>query len=178
MRPRSGSRIGRVPPEGRPESEAGRERISTSVTSLIDTSVLVCRYDARYPRKQERARRLLRRGIEEDAIRVPHQAILEFVAATTRRRGDESSILEPEEARREAEEMLTVFDVLYPTEAVVRTALRGAAAYALPWFDAHLWAYAEVHGLPELVSEDFQDGRLIGSVRIRNPFRDAPETDG
>jgi len=26
---------------------------------------------------------------------------------------------------------------------VVRTALRGAAAYQLSWFHAHAWAYAE-----------------------------------
>ena len=51
-----------------------------------------------------------------------------------------------------------------------RTALRGAAAYQLSWFDAHVWAYAEVHGLPELYSEDFQHGRLIGTVRMVNPF--------
>ncbi len=49
-------------------------------------------------------------------------------------------------------------------------ALRGAAAYQLPWWDAHLWAYAEVYGLETLVSEDFQDGRLYGSVRAVNPF--------
>ena len=65
--------------------------------------------------------------------------------------------------------MLSQFGVLYPDEAVVRLALRGAAAYQLAWFDAHLWAYAEAHGLRELYSEDFQDGRLYGSVRIINP---------
>jgi predicted nucleic acid-binding protein len=70
----------------------------------------------------------------------------------------------------EAEELLTQFQVLYPNDAVVRTALRGAAAYRLPWFDAHLWASAEHYGLTELVSEDFQHGRLYGAVRARNPF--------
>jgi predicted nucleic acid-binding protein len=51
-----------------------------------------------------------------------------------------------------------------------RTALRGAAAYRLSWFDAHIWAYAEHYGLDELISEDFEHGRIYGSVRIRNPF--------
>jgi predicted nucleic acid-binding protein len=60
--------------------------------------------------------------------------------------------------------------VLYPTGALVRTALRGAAAYQLSWFDAHLWAYAEHYGLAELLSEDFQHDRLYGSVRAVNPF--------
>jgi len=48
--------------------------------------------------------------------------------------------------------------------------LRGAAAYQLSWFDAHLWAYAEHYGLAELISEDFEHDRLYGSVRARNPF--------
>jgi predicted nucleic acid-binding protein len=59
---------------------------------------------------------------------------------------------------------------LYPNEAIVRLTLRGAAAYDLPWFDAHLWAYAEFYGLAELYSEDFQHGRFYGTVRVINPF--------
>ena len=65
---------------------------------------------------------------------------------------------------------MTQFTVLYPNALLFRTALRGAAAYQLSWFDAHLWAYAEHYGLGEIVSEDFEHGRLYGSVRARNPF--------
>jgi len=60
--------------------------------------------------------------------------------------------------------------VLYPTEALLRLALRAAAAYQLAWFDAHLWAYAHEYGLTEILSEDFQHDRLYGSVRALNPF--------
>jgi predicted nucleic acid-binding protein len=60
--------------------------------------------------------------------------------------------------------------VLYPNENLVRTALRGAAAYELAWFDAHLWAYAEHYGLRELYSEDFPHDRLYGTVRVVSPF--------
>lgn len=65
---------------------------------------------------------------------------------------------------------LIQFDVLYPSEDIVRLALRGMAAYQLHWFDAHMWAYAEHYGLEELISEDFQHGRLYGGVRVTNPF--------
>ena len=70
----------------------------------------------------------------------------------------------------EAESLLSQFDVLYPTRDVLVTAMRGAAAYGLPWFDAQIWATAEVHGLPEILSEDFQHGRHYGRVRAVNPF--------
>jgi predicted nucleic acid-binding protein len=66
--------------------------------------------------------------------------------------------------------MLAQFEIVYPNESILRTALRGAAAYQLSWFDAHLLAYAEFYGLDELYSEDFQNGRIYGTVRIVNPF--------
>lgn len=140
------------------------------MAALIDTNVLVYRFDPRFPKKQESATRLLREGIAEDSIRLPHQAVVEFVAVVTRPLDAHRPLLAPEKARREAEELLSQFDILYPNEEVLRLALRGAAAYRLPWFDAHMWAYAEYYGLDELVSEDFQHGRMYGSVRALNPF--------
>lgn len=139
------------------------------MAALVDTNILVYRFDSRFPEKQRIAIEILRRGIVEDSVRVPHQAILEFVAAVTRRiRGH--AILMEEEALREAEEFLKQFTVLYPNEAIVRDAVRGCAAYKLNWFDAHLWSYAEHYGLPVILSEDFQHDRLYGSVRVVNPF--------
>jgi predicted nucleic acid-binding protein len=92
------------------------------------------------------------------------------VAVVTRPKPSKPPLLSDAEARTEVENLLVAFPVLFPTEDVVRTAIRGAAVYRLPWFDAHMWAFAEVFGLDELLSEDFQDGRLYGRVRARNPF--------
>jgi predicted nucleic acid-binding protein len=141
------------------------------VPALVDTNVLVYRFDPRFPPKQARATELLRAGIADDSIRVAHQALIEFVAATTKplaRNGP--SLLSPDDARRELEEMLVQFDVLYPDEELIRIAIRGAATYGLSWFDAHMWAYAERFGLDTLWSEDFEDGRLYGRVRAKDPF--------
>lgn len=62
------------------------------------------------------------------------------------------------------------FHMIYPTEETLTTALRGVAAYQLSWFEAHLWAYAETWGNPEILSEDFEHGRHHGHVRVVNPF--------
>lgn len=139
------------------------------MAALVDTNILVYRFDPRDVKKQRAATVLLRNGVESGDLYLPHQAIVEFVAATTRRIPG-GPLLSVETARREAEELLSMFEILYPNEALVRTALRGAAAYQLSWFDAHLWAYAEHHGLTELYSEDFQHDRLYGTVRCVNPF--------
>ena len=141
------------------------------MAALVDTNVLVYRFDPRFREKQRIATDLLRSGIADRSLRLPHQAVLEFVAVVTRPLAGGRPLLLPEEARREAEELLSQMDVLYPNEAMVRTALRGAAAYGLSWFDAHLWAYAEHYGLDELLSEDFEHDRMYGTVRVRNPFR-------
>ena len=144
------------------------------MAALIDTNVLVYVFDPGDPRKQRIAAELLDRGLQGDSVRIPHQAIVEFVAATTRPRTRGRSprlpLLTTEAATREAEEWLATFEVLYPNEALVRTALRGAAAYQLAWYDAHLWAYAEYYLLSELFSEDFEHNRLYGTVRAVNPF--------
>ena len=140
------------------------------MAALVDTNVLVYVYDPRVPAKQRRASDVLLAGLKADAVRLAHQAIVEFVAAVTRPASSGGPLLPVAQARREAEELLATFGVLYPNDSVVRTALRGAAMYELSWFDAHMWAYAEVYGLSELWSEDFQHDRLYGTVRAVNPF--------
>lgn len=144
------------------------------MVSLLDTNVLVYRYDHRDPDKMMTATELLRRGISDNSLRVPHQAVVEFMAAVTRPTRSGPPLLSLNEARRETEEILLQFPILYPNEAVVRAALRGMAAYQLSWFDAHMLAYADHYGLPEILSEDFQHGRWYGSVRVTNPFFTSP----
>ena len=142
-------------------------------TALVDTNILVYRFDPRFPEKQARAAAALYRGLSDDIVRIPHQAIIEFVAAVTRKRTPRGPLLSLTAAAREAEEIMLQFPVLYPNPEVVRLALRGAATYRLSWFDAHLWAYAEHFGLAELWSEDFQHDRIYGTVRAVNPLLDS-----
>ena len=146
------------------------------VASLVDTNILIYRWDPRDPRKQALAEKLLRQYLGTELLYIPHQAVLEFMAVAPRIRWMDRQVLPPEDAIREAEELLIEFPVLYPTETMVRTALRGMATYRLTWFDAHLWAYAEHYGISEILSEDFEHGRRYGTVLIRNPFIDpAPD---
>ena len=145
------------------------------MASLVDTNVLVYRFDPRNAAKQRVAEDLLRGELAGDTLVVPHQAIVEFVAAVTRPRRDLGGmpLLPLDQARVEAEALMAQFPVIYPTQEVLVTALRGSAIYGLSWFDAHVWAYAEVHGLREIISEDFEHGRHYGGVRAVNPFMEA-----
>jgi predicted nucleic acid-binding protein len=140
------------------------------MAGLVDTNILVYRFDLRFPAKRARATAFLRSGLERDELRLAHQAIVEFIRAVTRRRGDDGSILPQDEAVKHAEALLDTFPILYPTEVLLRLALRGMATYRLPWFDAHMWAYAEFYGLSPLYTEDFEPGTRIGTVEIVNPL--------
>ena len=53
------------------ETEAGSEKTFIRVAALIDTNVLVYRFDDRFPEKQKVPTDLLRRGIREDSVRIP-----------------------------------------------------------------------------------------------------------
>ena len=141
--------------------------------ALVDTNVLVYRFDPRFKAKQTRATDLLRTALRPGVLSVPHQALVEFVAATTRPLVKASPLLTIDHAREEVESMLLTFEILYPDAPLVRTALRGVSTYGFSWYDAHLWAYAEHFGCHVLYSEDFQHGRLYGSVRVVNPFLSA-----
>ena len=143
------------------------------MAALVDTNILVYCFDPRFPLKQEQATELLRRGIVDQSIVLPYQALIEFVAATTRPISGQAALLTKQEAHREVEDMLAQFQVIYPTDNTLRTALRGAALYQMSWFDSLIWAYADERGLDPLWSEDFQDGRLYGRVKVQNPFRTA-----
>jgi predicted nucleic acid-binding protein len=142
------------------------------VVRLIDTSILVYRIDPRDRLKQQVAHDLLRDGLATDSIVLPHQAVIEFVAAASRpnRDLDGEPLLPLADALLEAESLAQQFRVVYPDQHVLRNALYGCATYGLSWFDAHLWAYAQCFGFTEILSEDFQHGRHYGNVRIVNPF--------
>jgi predicted nucleic acid-binding protein len=143
------------------------------VAALIDTNLLVYRFDPRDRRKQRVATTVLRERLIDGSARLPHQAI---VAAVTRPLGRAAPLLSAQEAHREAEELLAQFDVLYPNAAVLRLALRGAAAYQLSWFDAHLWAYAEHFGLSDLLPRT--SSTIASTERSASSTRSCEATTG
>jgi predicted nucleic acid-binding protein len=51
--------------------------------------------------------------------------------------------------------------------------MRATREYRLSFWDALIWATVRRVGVAVLVSEDFQDGRVIEGVRIANPFNAA-----
>lgn len=54
----------------------------------------------------------------------------------------------------------------------VLMAMQAVTQHRLSFWDALIWAVCEREGVPILLTEDMQDGRVLGSVTFLNPFSD------
>jgi predicted nucleic acid-binding protein len=149
-----------------------RYRSYESLDAACHRCICSDRFDPRDTVKQGIATKVLHDGLIAGDLVLPHQAIVEFIAAVKRPRTEFGGrpLVPLERATLEAESYMAQFPIVYPTPEVLRAALHGLSAYRLSWFDAHLWAHAEVHGIPEILSEDFEHGRHYGRVRVADPF--------
>jgi predicted nucleic acid-binding protein len=63
-----------------------------------------------------------------------------------------------------------IFPIHSAGESTLDAAVDAVARYRLSFWDAMLWAAAREAGCGAILSEDMQDGQVIGGVRIVNPF--------
>lgn len=136
---------------------------------LVDTNILLYAYrPAEADPRSAAARRVLaermRRG--DGYVSVQNLAELSAVCLTKLKPPLEMGVLREILDGLEAE-----LAVLRPSSGTVRTALDGVEKHGLSFWDAMLWAIAAENNLSEIHSEDFQDGKVLGGVRFRNPLR-------
>lgn len=133
--------------------------------TFVDTNVLVYAIDRNSPAKQAQARMLL--AELSGSIVISTQVLLEFYVTATRKL---AKPLSPEDAERRVHE-LSGTDVVDITAPLVRTAVVLSREYQLSLWDALIVESARTRGCRRLLSEDLQDGREFGNVRVENPFR-------
>jgi predicted nucleic acid-binding protein len=56
------------------------------------------------------------------------------------------------------------------TKSIVLEAVRGLQRHRLSYWDSLIWATAKLNDVPNVLSEDFNDGALLEGVRFLNPF--------
>jgi len=52
----------------------------------------------------------------------------------------------------------------------VLEAIHATTRHSISYGDALIWATAKLNGVPYILTEDFDDGLLVESVRFLNPF--------
>lgn len=132
---------------------------------FLDTNVLVYAYDSRNRRKQDIARSLVRKLLGGKGV-ISTQVVQEFCNVA----------LHPQKALT-ADDIELVFDEVLlillrhvPSVGFYRRALKLCQYEQLSFYDALIIQAAIDLGCKTLYSEDLQDGRVYGGVKVKNPF--------
>ena len=133
----------------------------------LDTNILVYAVDSDAGGKNRAATLLVRRAAGADCV-LSLQSLAEFFHAVTRK-----GVMTANEAQRLIDEWRAVFPVYAASEKSLTDAIDVHRKHRLAFWDAMLWATAHEAGCRILLSEDFQDGRVVGGLRFVDPFRAA-----
>lgn len=135
------------------------------MSAFFDTNILV--YAQQNGLKADKARALLAAG---GILSV--QVLNEFAAVARRKLGKEWN-----EIGEAIEDALALVDAPLPLTMALHAAAREIARdHEVGFHDAMIVAAALAADCDTLFSEDFQDGRTFGGLRIVNPFRAATPT--
>ena len=131
---------------------------------VFDTNVLVYAVDRSEGSRHLTASLLIERALRKRRGMLILQTLTEFYSVTTGKLKGR-----PDDALRFLARLRAVLTVHAADE---RDFDRAAAAEGrgLSFWDALLWATADRIGARYLLSEDFQDGRVLGGVTFVNPF--------
>jgi predicted nucleic acid-binding protein len=144
------------------------------VKTFVDTNVLVYAHDAQAGNRHITAKRILGELWDRRDGSLSTQVLQEFYAVATRK-------LAPAMSRREARGLVAAYgewcDVATEPQLIV-TASRLEEEHTLAFWDALIVEAALRAGAGLLLSEDLQDGRKFGTLRVANPFTESRERPG
>ena len=132
----------------------------------IDTNVLVYAEIEPQTQKGSAARNVILKTSRDGVL--PMQVLGEFLRVVQRL---DAALLD--QARAQIESYLKFFTAPLTTADTLYDAVDLARAHGLQSWDAVIVAASAAAGAKVLLSEDMQDGRAIGGVRILNPFNPA-----
>lgn len=131
---------------------------------FVDTNILIYAHDAASPAKRAVALELIGRLSAGRNGRLSTQVLLEFFA-TSRKIGLQRAVA------AEIVEDLTSWPVYAPTVEDVSVAVGFSIRQTISVWDSLIIHSALQSGCDILWSEDLQDGRRFGTLRVQNPFR-------
>ena len=135
------------------------------MTLCLDTNVFGYAIDATAGQRHATAVELVERALGSGETVLILQTLGEFYTMATRKL--ETS---PDDARSFLAGLRAALPVYSATEPDLDKAMAGAQRHGLSFWDAMLWATADRVGVRHLLTEDFQDGRVLGGVMFINPF--------
>lgn len=135
--------------------------------SFIDSNVLVYAYDIDAGDKHKKAQEILQNCWESESGFISTQVLQEFYITVTRKL---TKVL-PKAKAREIIQDYTAWPVYQPTVEDIISASELEEKHQLSFWDALIVVSAQNTGATTLITEDLQNGRQIGKLKITNPFR-------
>jgi predicted nucleic acid-binding protein len=132
----------------------------------VDTNVLGHAIDAAAGRRHDTARDLVERGLKSRETVLILQTLAQFHRIATSKL--ETS---PDDARSFVPGRAAAPPVYAAADPDLDKAMDGPQRLGLSFWYALLWATADRIGVRYLLSEDFQDGRVLGGVTFVDPFK-------
>lgn len=132
--------------------------------SFVDTNILLYTDDASDPNKQVRALQLLEAGWNSGNLVLSTQVLQEYFVGATRKLGV------PVETAQRKIELLGGLDIVGPTHKDIVRAIELHRLYRYSFWDSLIIHMAQLASCSVLLSEDFQHGPTLGSLRVVNPF--------
>lgn len=140
--------------------------MAAGVLTFVDTNVLVYAHDQSEGHKQPLAQALLEELWAGRTGVLSTQVLQEFYVVATRK-------FNPPMSRRAAREIVALYaswPLIQVDLPLILMASELEERHKLSFWDALVVEAARRAGAVRLVSEDLQAGRVIGGVRIENPF--------
>lgn len=135
--------------------------------AFLDTNILVYAVDQTEPEKRDVARRLLS-STEHVEFVLSAQILSEFYTVVTRKLAEPI----PEATAAAVVDQLCLENPIVSLDStLVKTAIQTSRSVQLSYWDGLIVASAAAGGCQRLLTEDLNDGQVIGSVRVENPFR-------
>jgi len=135
------------------------------VICTFDSNVLIYAIVEPPEPRGDRARELILRGTRGNAAVLLLQALAEFSTVAMRKYG-----LGPSEVKSRVDALRRPIRTVAAAERDLFVALDLVRDHRLAFWDALMCATASRAGLHYLLSEDMQDGRRLGTLRIVDPF--------
>ncbi len=131
----------------------------------FDTNILFYASDSTAGERHQTALILTDEAKGRDCL-VMLQSLGELFNAMLKRRA--KSAVEAEQIILAYRETFTIVPAI---EVDLNDAILAQQQHRLPFWDAMLWATARRAGCTLILTEDLQDGRTLGGVTFRNPFK-------
>jgi predicted nucleic acid-binding protein len=132
----------------------------------VDTNILIYSIDTDAGPRHEQARAVMDVLPDADCV-LTLQALAEFFHAVTRK--DKMPV---EEAAAIVHDWMELFPVAVADGRTLTGAIHLKMAESFSFWDAMLVEAARTAGVTRLLSEDMQNGRIVGALRLENPFKE------